>query len=119
MTYLGVDIGGTFTDLVLMDEDGTITSAKALTALGELEKGAPDAIELVRDDRGVNVHSLLKQIKACGPDTTTKAIIERTGARTGLNHYTRLRRNPLCTPISNAANTSGRMWNPSLIGSPQ
>ena len=29
--YLGIDIGGTFTDLVLMDEGGNISTAKAPT----------------------------------------------------------------------------------------
>jgi N-methylhydantoinase A len=32
--YLGIDIGGTFTDLVLMDDKGTISTAKALTTPG-------------------------------------------------------------------------------------
>jgi N-methylhydantoinase A/oxoprolinase/acetone carboxylase beta subunit len=33
MAYLiGVDIGGTFTDAAVVDEDGRITAAKALTA---------------------------------------------------------------------------------------
>lgn len=84
--YLGVDIGGTFTDLVLMDEDGTITTTKALTTPGELEKGVLDAIELVANDRGLIVEALLKQIKAFGHGTTqaTNALIERTGACTGL-----------------------------------
>jgi N-methylhydantoinase A len=36
--YLGIDIGGTFTDLVLMDENGNIVTAKAPTTPGELEK---------------------------------------------------------------------------------
>jgi N-methylhydantoinase A len=87
VSYLGVDIGRTFTDLSLMGEDGTIISAKALTALGELEKGALDAIELVPDDREVNVHSLLKQPEAFGRDTATNALIERSGAPTGLNPH--------------------------------
>lgn len=84
--YLGVDIGGTFTDLVLMDEDGTITTTKALTTPGELEKGVLDAIELVAKDRALDVETLLTRIKAFGHGTTqaTNALIERTGAPTGL-----------------------------------
>ncbi len=42
--YLGIDIGGTFTDLVLMDDDGNISTSKAPTTPGELEKGVFDAI---------------------------------------------------------------------------
>ena len=44
--YLGIDIGGTFTDLVLMDEGGNISTAKAPTTPGELEKGVFDAVAL-------------------------------------------------------------------------
>ena len=44
--YLGIDIGGTFTDLVLMDESGNISTAKAPTTPGELEKGVFDAVGL-------------------------------------------------------------------------
>jgi N-methylhydantoinase A len=84
--YLGVDIGGTFTDLVLMDEDGAITTAKALTTPGELEKGVLDAIALVAEGRKTSVDGLLKEIKAFGHGTTqaTNALIERKGACTGL-----------------------------------
>ena len=45
--YLGIDIGGTFTDLVLMDDGGNISTAKAPTTPGELEKGVFDAIAIV------------------------------------------------------------------------
>lgn len=84
--YLGVDIGGTFTDLVFMDEDGAITTTKAPTTPGELEKGVLDAIALVAQDRGQDVDDFLRGIKAFGHGTTqaTNTLIERKGARTGL-----------------------------------
>lgn len=84
--YLGVDIGGTFTDLVLMDDDGAIATAKALTTPGELEKGVLDAIAVVAEGRNTTVDAILKQIKAFGHGTTqaTNALIERKGATTGL-----------------------------------
>ena len=40
--YLGIDIGGTFTDLVLMDATGDLVTAKAPTTPGELERGVFD-----------------------------------------------------------------------------
>jgi N-methylhydantoinase A len=84
--YLGVDIGGTFTDLVLLDEDGSITTTKAPTTPGELEKGVLDAIALVAELRKTSVDGLLGQVKAFGHGTTqaTNALIERKGACTGL-----------------------------------
>ena len=57
--YLGIDIGGTFTDLVLMDEDGRISTAKALTTPGELENGVLNAVALAAKAQGVTPEALL------------------------------------------------------------
>lgn len=60
MKRLGVDVGGTFTDLVLWDDDGTITvhktlstnedpsigTMKGITALTEKAKTSPESIEM-------------------------------------------------------------------------
>jgi N-methylhydantoinase A len=84
--YLGIDIGGTFTDLVLMDEDGRISTAKALTTPGELEIGVLNAVALAAKAQGVTPEALLGEVKTFGHGTTqaTNALIERTGAKTGL-----------------------------------
>lgn len=84
--YLGVDIGGTFTDLVLMDEEGGVTITKALSTPGELQNGVFDAIERAAQARGMTADDLIGRVSAFGHGTTqaTNALIERTGARTGL-----------------------------------
>jgi N-methylhydantoinase A len=84
--YLGIDIGGTFTDLVLMDDDGNISTSKAPTTPGELEKGVFDAVAVVADAQGLAPEALLGRVTAFGHGTTqaTNALIERTGAVTGL-----------------------------------
>ena len=84
--YLGIDIGGTFTDLVLMDEGGNISTAKAPTTPGELEKGVFDAVAVAAKAQGLGPDELLSQVTAFGHGTTqaTNALIERTGATTGL-----------------------------------
>ena len=84
--YLGIDIGGTFTDLVLMDESGNISTAKAPTTPGELEKGVFDAVALAAQTQGLTPEDLLGRVSAFGHGTTqaTNALIERTGAATGL-----------------------------------
>jgi len=84
--YLGIDIGGTFTDLVLMDEGGNISTAKAPTTPGELEKGVFDAVAVAAKAHGLGPEELLSQVTAFGHGTTqaTNALIERTGATTGL-----------------------------------
>jgi N-methylhydantoinase A len=84
--YLGVDIGGTFTDLVLMDDTGSIDTAKAPTTPSQLEKGVFDAISLAAEKRGWQPDELLARVTAFGHGTTqaTNALIERDGAVTGL-----------------------------------
>jgi len=84
--YLGVDIGGTFTDLVLMDDGGQISTAKAPTTPGQLEQGVFDAIAVMAGMQGWTPQALLGRITAFGHGTTqaTNALIERTGAVTGL-----------------------------------
>jgi len=84
--HLGVDIGGTFTDLVMVDGEGRISTAKALTTPGELEKGVLDAIALAAEAKGMTLEALLRRVSVFGHGTTqaTNALIERKGARTGL-----------------------------------
>ena len=84
--YLGVDIGGTFTDLVLMDGDGVLTTTKALSTPGELESGVFEAVRRAAEQKGMTADALLQRVTAFGHGTTqaTNALIERKGARTGL-----------------------------------
>jgi N-methylhydantoinase A len=84
--FLGVDIGGTFTDLVLLDNDGELITTKALSTPGELEVGVFDAVQNAAEQKGMTGEQLLAKVTAFGHGTTqaTNAVIERTGARTGL-----------------------------------
>jgi N-methylhydantoinase A len=86
MLYVGVDIGGTFTDLVVMDEAGTVVTNKALTTPHALEQGVFSALQLVADERRESLEEFLAQVGAFGHGTTqaTNALIERKGAATGL-----------------------------------
>lgn len=51
--YVGVDIGGTFTDIAVMDDAGGLVTTKSLTTPGKLEQGVFDALQLVADGRGM------------------------------------------------------------------
>ncbi|HWK62386.1 MAG TPA: hydantoinase/oxoprolinase family protein [Eoetvoesiella sp.] len=84
--YLGIDIGGTFTDLVLMDEEGRVSTTKALTTPGNLEAGLFEAIDYAAQGKGLSTGQLLARITTFGHGTTqaTNALIERDGALTGL-----------------------------------
>ncbi len=86
MLYLGVDIGGTFTDLVVMDDDGSVYTTKAPTTPGELEAGVFASLELAAADYGRTLPAFLGEVATFGHGTTqaTNALIERTGVKTGL-----------------------------------
>ncbi|WP_326542756.1 hydantoinase/oxoprolinase N-terminal domain-containing protein [Pseudorhodoferax sp.] len=60
--YLGIDIGGTFTDLVLMDADGKVSTTKALSTPGQLEDGLFEAIGLAAAARGWSTEQLLARV---------------------------------------------------------
>ena len=84
--YIGVDIGGTFTDLVLMDREGTVGTSKAPTTPGRLEQGVLDALQVHAHASGTDVGELLPRVAWFGHGTTqaTNAMIERKGSTTGL-----------------------------------
>jgi N-methylhydantoinase A len=84
--YVGVDTGGTFTDLVVMDSDGNVVTNKAPTTPHALEEGVFAALSLVADERGETLEEMLGKVAGFGHGTTqaTNALIERRGARTGL-----------------------------------
>src|SRR4051794_6070834 len=84
--YVGVDIGGTFTDVAVMDEGGGLVTTKSLTTPGKLEQGVFDALELVAAERGISLPAFLVDVEHFGHGTTqaTNALIERSGAKTAL-----------------------------------
>jgi N-methylhydantoinase A len=78
---LGVDIGGTFTDLVLETEHGMF-SAKVLTTYAAPEDAIIDGMHRVCAKAGVEP-SFISQI-IHGTTLATNALIERRGAKTAL-----------------------------------
>jgi len=76
---VGVDVGGTFTDLVMIDPDtGAIRIAKTPTTLDNQAFGVLAAL----DEAGVDPATL--GLIVHGTTTTTNAVLERKLARTGL-----------------------------------
>jgi len=78
---LGVDIGGTFTDVAL-DVRGQRFTTKVLTTPAAPERAVIDAIRAVLHDAGLAPGNLAIVIH--GTTLATNAIIERKGARTAL-----------------------------------
>ncbi len=78
---IAVDIGGTFTDVVL-DHDGELTTAKVLTTHQGPELAAFEGIERVLDETGVAPDAI--GLLLHGTTLATNAVIERKGAVTAL-----------------------------------
>jgi N-methylhydantoinase A len=86
MRYLGIDTGGTFTDLVEIDADGRIAFDKAFSTPREPEQGVLDAIEALARGRSEALADILRDtVKfAHGTTVSTNALIQRQGAKVGL-----------------------------------
>jgi N-methylhydantoinase A len=84
---LGVDIGGTFTDCVVVDEDGNVSVGKALSTPDDFAIGAIDAVrDAARNiglrDEGELIRSARFFFHACTIGDNT--LITRAGAKTAL-----------------------------------
>lgn len=77
-----VDIGGTHTDAVVVDEDGDSTVAKVPSTPDDFSEGFFDALERVAAKRDMDVRTLLNNTELLAHGTTvgTNALIERDGA---------------------------------------
>ncbi|MBI4012344.1 MAG: hydantoinase/oxoprolinase family protein [Candidatus Rokubacteria bacterium] len=79
---LGIDIGGTFTDLALLDGRGRVRFGKVLTTPADPLRGLLDGLRAVLADAGVPPSGLAHVLH--GTTLITNAVIERKGARTAL-----------------------------------
>ena len=86
MSAVGIDIGGTFTDVVVMHDDGTICTSKSPSTPGRLLEGLLAALSSVAKKDGSDLDSLLNQVDRISHGTTaaTNAFIERRGAKVAL-----------------------------------
>ncbi len=86
MYYLGVDIGGTFTDCVLVDREGNHRTAKVLSTKDDPVIGVVAGLRRLAEAVGVDLPTLLERTERLGHGTTigTNAVLERRGARVGL-----------------------------------
>lgn len=86
MYYVGVDIGGTFTDTVVMDESGNVRTYKTPSTPSDLSLGVMNSLQLAAEDLGDSLERMLSDVVYFGHGTTaaTNAFIERRGVKTGL-----------------------------------
>jgi N-methylhydantoinase A len=79
---IGVDIGGTFTDLVLVDEAGGLIVDKRLSTVDDFSEGVVEGVRALLRDGGGSVREIASVVH--GTTVATNAILERQGARTAL-----------------------------------
>ncbi len=79
---IGVDIGGTFTDLVMVDAQGQLCNEKVLTTPLDPSVGVLTGIKLILENNSVNARDVQNVIH--GTTLVANALIERKGVRTAL-----------------------------------
>ena len=83
---IGVDVGGTFTDLVAVDDGGRTTVAKSASTPRDQSIGVLAGLSLLADSLGIERAALLGSTDRIVHGTTvaTNALLERKGAKLGL-----------------------------------
>jgi N-methylhydantoinase A len=84
--FCGIDTGGTFTDCVVMDEQGHITIAKSPSTPKDFAEGFFNALEVAAEKIGLTLPQLMQHTRLLLHGTTvgTNAIVQLKGVKTGL-----------------------------------
>lgn len=83
---IGIDTGGTFTDVVVGDETGILSVGKALTTRERISRGILEGLAVAAVPLGLKVRELLARtaVFIYGSTRATNAILEGKTARTAL-----------------------------------
>src|SRR5438309_8311625 len=83
---IGIDVGGTFTDLVSVDEAGRVALAKSASTPDDPSRGIMEGLGLLAGEVGRDLPGLLAETDRLVHGTTvaTNALVERKGARVGV-----------------------------------
>ncbi len=86
MYRIGIDVGGTFTDMVAVDDKGRVTLAKAASTPQDQSLGVMDGLDRLAEALGMPRAAMLKDTERVVHGTTvaTNALLEMKGARVGL-----------------------------------
>jgi N-methylhydantoinase A len=79
---VGVDVGGTFTDIVLLGSDGTIHTKKISSSVENYAQAIVEGLEQVFRETGL-AGDAIEEIRH-GTTVASNAILEHKGAKTGL-----------------------------------
>lgn len=83
---VGIDIGGTFTDAISVDDNGITQTAKAATTPDNLIVGAADVLDRLAERNGTSRKEFLSQVRTIvhGTTTGTNIIHTRSGPKMGM-----------------------------------
>jgi N-methylhydantoinase A len=86
MYKVGIDTGGTFTDLVLFDQEGNIRTFKAPTTPQDFSLGVMSCLEGAAGELGMDFRRFLEQVDIIAHGTTvaTNVVLTGSGAKVGL-----------------------------------
>src|SRR4030042_6413328 len=84
--FVGIDIGGTFTDCVVLDERGNITPGKSQSTPRDLSIGVLNSVKVAAESMGIALEKLLREtaVFAHSCTTATNAFLTYSGAKTGI-----------------------------------
>ncbi|OHC52875.1 MAG: 5-oxoprolinase [Rhodobacterales bacterium RIFCSPHIGHO2_02_FULL_62_130] len=83
---LGIDAGGTFTDLILADRKGGVRIFKALSTPTDPTAAIRNGLKLIQEETGLSPQAIVSNADLCINGTTVglNALITHNGAKTGL-----------------------------------
>ncbi len=83
---IGIDTGGTFTDIAVIDQNGAVTTGKALSTPPAFAEGIMNGLEKTARSLGITTEGMLAEtdVFVLGSTIATNTIINRSGAKTGL-----------------------------------
>ena len=86
MFRIGIDVGGTFTDLVAVDARGRVTLAKVSTSPADQSVGVMQGLDRLAEVLGLETRTMLDRTERIVHGTTvaTNALLEHKGAKVGL-----------------------------------
>jgi N-methylhydantoinase A len=79
---VGIDIGGTFTDIVFIEPDGTVTTCKVSSSVDDYSRSIAESLPGIVQSGGQKISAIREIIH--GTTVATNAILEQRGAKTAL-----------------------------------
>lgn len=83
---LGIDVGGTFSDFLLLSDNGDSEIYKVLSTPEDPSVGVLNGLKIMAGNKGVELEKFIEQIQIIvhGTTVTTNAVLTEKGVKTGL-----------------------------------